>query len=78
MEMLTKKCIKTRLYTVLIDKPANVKRIRAAMRSIKVMQDRDIDAALKRREMLLSLILEMRLREQADKVYNAAEKAMIE
>ncbi len=65
-------------YTVLIDKPSNVKRIRAAMRAIKVMQDRDIESALKRREMLLSMMLEMRLREQADKVYNAAEKAMYE
>lgn len=79
MELLTKKMYQNpSFYTVLIDKPANVKRIRAAMRAIKVMQDRDIEAALKRREMLLSMMLELRLREQADKVYNATEKAMYE
>ncbi len=79
MELLTKKMYQNpSFYTVLIDKPANVKRIRAAMRAIKVMQDRDIEAALKRREMLLSMMLELRLREQADKVYTATEKAMYE
>lgn len=79
MEVLTKKMYQNpTFYTTLIDKPANIKRTRAAMRAIKLMQDRDIATALQRREMLLSMILEIRLREQADKVYNATEKSMYE
>ncbi len=77
MEVLTKKMYQNpTFYTNLIDKPANVKRIRAAMRAIKLMQDRDIAEAMHRREILLSLLLEMRLREKADSVYNAAEKTL--
>jgi len=63
-------------YTNLYDKPANVERIRAAMEAIKVMQDRDILAALQRREMLLSLMLEIRLRKQADDVYSATYESI--
>lgn len=77
MEFLTKKIYQNpTFYTNLYDKPANVKRIRAAMRAIKLMQERDIHDALLRREMLLSLMLELRLREQADKVYDATENAL--
>ncbi len=79
MEVLTKKIYQSpTFYTNLYDKPANVKRIRAAMRAIKLMQDRDIQASLHRREMLLSMMLEIRLREQAENVYSAAEGAMFE
>ena len=76
MELLTKKMYQNpTFYTSLIDKPANIKRMRAAMRAIKLMQDRDIAAAIQRREMLMSMMLELRLREKADQVYTAAEKA---
>lgn len=77
MEMLTKKIYQNPMfYTNLYDKPANVKRIRAAMTAIKLMQDRDIAAALQRREMLLSMMLELRLREQANDVYSATEQTL--
>jgi hypothetical protein len=77
MELLTKKLYQTpAFYTALYDKPANVERIRTAMRAIKVMHDRDIHAAMLRREMLLSMILEMRLRQKAQEVYNETERAL--
>lgn len=71
MEILTKKVYQHPNFVVnLYDKPTNVKRIRAAMRAIKLMQDRDIHEALLRREMLLSMILEARLRVYQDTLYN--------
>jgi hypothetical protein len=73
MELLTKKIYQNPLfYTNLYDKPANVKRMRAAMQAVKMMQDRDIMEALHRREMLLSMMLELNIRERADSVYNAS------
>ncbi|PZO88413.1 MAG: hypothetical protein DI626_01810 [Micavibrio aeruginosavorus] len=79
MELLTKKMYQSpAFYTNLYDKPANVKRIRAAMKAVKLMQERDTQAALQRREMLMSMILEIRLREQADAVYDGARRAMFE
>ena len=77
MEMLTKKLYQNPVfYAQLYDKAANVKRLRAAMQAVKLMQDRDIQAALQRREMLLSLMLELRVRERADRVYNDVERAI--
>lgn len=77
MELLTKKIYQSpTFYTNLYDKPVNVDRIRAAMKAIKLMQDRDIQASLQRREMLLSMMLELRLRTKAAAVYNATERAM--
>ena len=79
MELLTKKIYQNpSFYTNLYDKPTNVKRIRAAMTAIKLMQDRDIAASLQRREMLLSLMLELRLRNQAESVYTATERALFD
>jgi len=69
MEILTKKIYQDpNFYVNLYDKPANVKRIRTAMRAIKLMQDRDIHNALLRREMLLSILLELRARDAQDDV----------
>jgi hypothetical protein len=63
MEVLTKKIYQHPEFVAnLYDKPANVKRLRAAMTAIKVMQDRDMHKALMRREMLMSLLLELKLR----------------
>jgi hypothetical protein len=77
MDFLTRKIYQNpAFYTNLYDKPVNVERIRAAMRAIKLMNDRDIQSAMHRREMLLSMMLELRLREQASDVYNATEKAL--
>src|SRR5690606_17866922 len=75
MELLTKKIYQSpNFYTNLYDKPANVQRIIAAMQAIKLMQDRDIQEALQRREMLLSIMLEIRLRQQAEAVYSVTEQ----
>lgn len=71
MEILTKKIYQDPTFIAnLYDKPANVKRIRASMQAIKLMQDRDIHEALMRREMLLSMILETRLRAYQERLYN--------
>lgn len=65
MEMLTKMLYQHPEFIVnLYDKPANVERMRAAMRAIKVMQDRDIHEALMRREMLISMLAELSVRRQ--------------
>lgn len=72
MEFLTKKIYQNpSFYTNLYDKPANVERIRAAMQAIKLMNDRDIHTSLMRREMLLSMILELKLRQHALKAYSS-------
>lgn len=69
MEILTKKLYQHPGFVVnLYDKPANVARMRAAMRAIKVMQDRDIYDALARREMLLSMLAELSLRKEQGRV----------
>lgn len=69
MEVLTKKIYQNpEFITNLYDKPTNVRRIRAAMTAIKLMQDRDIHEALMRREMLVAMILELKLREKQGKL----------
>lgn len=69
MEILTKKLYQHPSFVVnLYDKPVNVTRIRTAMQAIKTMQDRDIHEAMMRREMLLSMILELRIRQNQDAV----------
>lgn len=75
MEFLTKKIYQhPKFIANLYDKPENVHRLRAAMRAIELMQDRDIHDALMRREMLMSAILEVRLRKEANKVYGNVNK----
>lgn len=65
MDILTKKLYQHPNFIVsLYDKPANVTRIRTSMRAIKSMQDQDIHEALMRREMLISMILEIRIRQR--------------
>lgn len=65
MEILTKKIYQHPEFIAnLYDKPTNVKRIRAALTAIKLMQDRDIHDALQRREMLMSILLEIQLRQK--------------
>lgn len=71
MEVLTKKLYQHPNFTVnLYDKPANVTRMRTAMRAIKSMQDSDIQEALIRREMLLSILAEIRVRQEQGRVNN--------
>ncbi|MEM9468864.1 MAG: hypothetical protein AAF988_01750 [Pseudomonadota bacterium] len=69
MEVLTKVIYQNPDFIAnLYDKPANVRRIRAAMEAIKLMQDRDIHEALMRREMLISMILELQLRHKQNRL----------
>ena len=71
MEILTKKIYQhPEFISNLYDKPANVKRLRATMTAIKLMQDRDIHKALMRREMLISMILELKLRNKQNELIN--------
>ena len=69
MDVLTKKIYqRPDFYTDLYDKPTNVKRIRAAMTAIQIMQQRDaFDSAL-RREMLTSLMVEQALGKHVDRI----------
>lgn len=77
MEVLTKKIYQNpEFITNLYDKPANVRRIRAAMTAIKLMQDRDIHEALMRREMLISMITELKIREKQNKLADEVNNAM--
>ncbi len=74
MEVLTKKIYQhPEFISNLYDKPANVKRLRAAMTAIKLMQDRDIHDSMMRREMLISMILELQLREKQQGIMDATE-----
>jgi len=64
MEVLTKKMYQNPVfYTNLYDKPENVVRTGVAMQAIKLMQDRDRYESAQRRELMISLILELKLRE---------------
>ena len=75
MEILTKKTFQNPEFIAnLYDKPANVKRIRAALTAIKLMQDRDIHNAMLRREMLTSMILELQVRHKQNTLGNKIEK----
>ena len=62
MEVLTKRIYQDpRFFAELYDKPANVERQRAAMRGINLAQQNDLLGVLHRREMLLSVLLELKL-----------------
>lgn len=69
MDVLTKKIYqRPDFYTDLYDKPANVKRIRAAMTAIEIMQQRDVFDSALRREMLTSLMVEQALGKHVDRI----------
>lgn len=69
MEVLTKKLYQSPAFFVnLVDTPASVERQRAAMRAIKLQQGADLAETVKRREMLLAVLLELKLRERAQMV----------
>ncbi len=64
MEVLTRKIYQSpEFFTNLYDKPANVRRIGVALQALELMQDRDRFESALRREMLISLIVELKLRE---------------
>ena len=71
MEMLTKRLYMTPDFFVnLFTKPANVERLGASLQAIQLMQDRDRYEAALRREMLISMIVEMKLRRYEASVDN--------
>jgi hypothetical protein len=55
-------------YTNLITQPANVSRIDTTMEALRLMQNRDRFESLLRKEMLLSLVVEMKIREHQEDV----------
>ena len=58
MDILSRRLYQNpRFYAELMDKPANVVRQQAAMKSISLMQEHDIHDSLQRSEMLLSTLL---------------------
>lgn len=64
MEVLTRKMYQNPVfYTNLYTSPENLKRTGVALQALQLMHDRDRFEASLRREMLLSTILEMKLRE---------------
>lgn len=68
MEVLTKKLFQNpSFYANLYDSEANIDRQRVAMKAIELQQDRDFLESLRRREMLLSVLLNARLQENASK-----------
>jgi hypothetical protein len=63
MEVLTKKIYQNpAFFAELYDKPANIERQRGAMKGISLQQQRDLLDVLQRREMLLSALLELKIR----------------
>ena len=71
MEMLTKKMYQhPNFYSELYDKPVNVRRKLVAMQAIDLMQKRDSFRSLLRSEAVLSVLLEMAVMEEQDRVRN--------
>jgi hypothetical protein len=72
MEVMTKKIFQgPAFFTNLYDKPENVERIGVSIQALKLMHDRDRYESALRREMLISLILELKLRAAQDVINNS-------
>ena len=68
MEVLTKKIFQSSVfYANLYESEANIDRQRVAMKAIELQQDRDFLESLRRREMLLSVLLNSKIRGEASK-----------
>ncbi|OIN85715.1 MAG: hypothetical protein AUJ12_08350 [Alphaproteobacteria bacterium CG1_02_46_17] len=73
MEILTKKLYQDpAFYANLYDTPANVDRQKVAITAVDLMQERDFLGSLKRKEMLLSELLEMKLRRRSEELNQGA------
>lgn len=71
MEILTKKIYqRPEFYLELYDKPANVARKGVAIEALNLMQDRDIYNSKLRSEAILSVILELGLMQEQEKLQN--------
>jgi hypothetical protein len=76
MDILTHKIFESpEFFTNLYTTPANVERIGVTLQALTLMQNRDRYEASLRREMLLSLILELGLRERQEAVVNEVQNA---
>lgn len=75
MEIFTQKIFQDPQFFVnLYSGPANVARMGVVLQAVKLMADRDKLDAYLRREMLLSMILEMKLRERQTAIANESTK----
>lgn len=71
MDVLTKRIyMSPNFFVNLFTQPANIERTGVALQAIELMQDRDRFEASLRREMLISMIVEMKLRELEKPVNN--------
>lgn len=69
MEVLTRMMYqRPEFYTNLYDKPDNVRRTGVALQAFELMQNRDRFEASLRREMLVSMMVELKLREYQEKI----------
>ena len=69
MEDLTKKKYQDpAFYVNLYDNPENVMRQKSAIKAVQLMQGWDIVKALHRREMLLAMLLELKLRNEQKQI----------
>jgi len=76
MDVLTHKIFESpEFFTNLYTTPANVERIGVTLQALTLMQNRDRYESSLRREMLLSLILELGIRERQDKTVNEVQNA---
>ncbi len=76
MNLLSKKLFQNpQFFTNLYVSPANVARTGVALQALQIMHDRERFEASLRKEMLLSMILEMNLRRAQDSVQNKVSRA---
>ena len=76
MEVLTHKIYEDpRFFTNLYTTPANVARIGVTLQALTLMQNRDRFEASLRREMLLSMILELQIRDRQNRVLSTVQGA---
>lgn len=77
MDIFTQKIFQDPSFMVnLYSGPANVARMGVVLQGIKLMSDRDKLDAYLRREMLLSMILEMKLRDRQDALNNETNRTI--
>jgi hypothetical protein len=75
MEVLTKKLYQhPNFYTELYDKPVNVKRKQVAMQAIDLMQKRDTFRSLLRSEAIMSVLLEMEVMKEQEKIRDEVDQ----
>lgn len=73
MEIMTKKLFQDpSFYAELYDSPANIDRQRVAMKAVELQQNRDLLESLRRREMLLSVLLNLKLRDEQERVNSSS------